>query len=104
METYTKINTLYRRYKHLGDKCPNPKWRKFQNQIIIGCYSDPVFGYLKNCLFEGYSKIDGTNSKICYFPSTGEIMVGGKTDKASSQHGCDKDLSQSRFREGNQDR
>ena len=87
METYTKINTLYRRYKHLGDKCPNPKWRKFQNQIIMGCYSDPVFGYLKNCLFEGYSKIDGTNSKICYFPSTGEIMVGGKTDKASSQHG-----------------
>ena len=87
METYTKINTLYRRYKHLGDKCPNQKWRKFQNQIIMGCYSDPVFGYLKNCLFEGYSKIDGTNSKICYFPSTGEIMVGGKTDKASSQHG-----------------
>jgi hypothetical protein len=87
METYTKINTLYRRYKHLGDKCPNPKWRKFQNQIIMGCYSDPVFGYLKNCLFEGYSKIDGTNSKICYFPSSGEIMVGGKTDKASSQHG-----------------
>ena len=87
METYTKINTLYRRYKHLGDKCPNPKWRKFQNQIIMGCYSDPVFGYLKNCLFEGYSKIDGTNSKICYFPSTGEIMVGGKTDKTSSQHG-----------------
>jgi len=87
METYTKIDTLYRRYKNLGDKCPNEKWRKFQNQIIIGSYSNPVFGYLKNCLFEGYSKIDGTNSKICYFPSTGEIMVGGKTDKASSQHG-----------------
>jgi hypothetical protein len=87
LQVYDKINTLYRRYKNLGDKCPNEKWRKFQNQIIIGSYSNPVFGYLKNCLFEGYSKINGTNSKICYFPSTGEIMVGGKTDKASSQHG-----------------
>lgn len=87
MQTYTKIQTLYKRYKHLGDKCPNDKWRKFQNQIIKGCYSDPVFGYLKNCLWEGTSKIDGTNSKICFFPSTGEIIVGGKTDKASSQSG-----------------
>ena len=86
METYTKINTLYRRYKMLGN-CPNPKWKKMQNKIILGCYSDPVFGYLKNCMFEGYSKIDGTNSKICFFPSTGKIQVGGKTDKASSQHG-----------------
>ena len=86
METYTKINTLYRRYKMLGD-CPNPKWKKMQNKIILGCYSDPVFGYLMNCLFEGYSKIDGTNSKICFLPSTGKVQVGGKTDKASSQHG-----------------
>ena len=86
MEKYTKIDTLYRRYKMLGD-CPNPKWKKMQNKIIMGSYSDPVFGYLKNCLFEGYSKIDGTNSKICFYPSTGNIQVGGKTDKASSQHG-----------------
>ena len=87
METYTKINTLYQRYKHLGDKCPNEKWRKFQNCIIFGCYSDKAFGYLYNCQWEGYSKIDGTNSKICFFPSTGKIQVGGKTDKACSQHG-----------------
>ena len=87
LQVYDKINTLYRRYKHLGDKCPNEKWRKFQNCIIMGCYSDPVFAYLSNCLWEGYSKIDGTNSKICFFPSTGKIIVGGKTDKASSQHG-----------------
>jgi hypothetical protein len=87
METYTKIQTLYKRYKLLGDKCPNPKWRKFQNKIIKGCYSDPVFLYLAPCIWEGYSKIDGTNSKICFYPSTGKIQVGGKTDKASSQHG-----------------
>ena len=40
MKIYTKINTLYRRYKHLGDKCPNEKWRKFQNCIIMGNFSE----------------------------------------------------------------
>lgn len=70
----------------LGD-CPNPKWRMWQNKIIMGCFTDPAVKYLKDCLWEGYSKIDGTNSKICYFPSNAELLVGGKTDKASSQHG-----------------
>ena len=87
METYSKIQTLYKRYKHLGDKCPNDKWRKLQNCIIPGVFSQKEFEYLYNCLWEGYSKIDGTCSKIIFYPSTGEIMVGGKTDKASSQHG-----------------
>ena len=87
MEIFTKINTLYRRYKHLGDKCPNEKWRKFQNCIIMGSFSESSFKYLYNCQWEGTSKIDGTNSKICFYPSTGEVRVGGKTDKASSQHG-----------------
>ena len=70
----------------LGD-CPNPKWIMWQNKIIMGCFTDPAVKYLKDCLWEGYSKIDGTNSKICYFPSNAELLVGGKTDKASSQHG-----------------
>lgn len=70
----------------LGD-CPNPKWRMWQNKIIMGCFTDPTVKYLKDCLWEGYSKIDGTNSKICYFPSNAELLVGGKTDKANSQHG-----------------
>ena len=86
METYTKIDTLYKRFKNVGG-CPNEKWRKWQNKIIMGCFSNETTKYLKDCLWEGYSKIDGTNSKICFFPSTGKIMVGGKTDKASSQHG-----------------
>ena len=55
----------------LGD-CPNPKWRMWQNKIIMGCFTDPAVKYLKDCLWEGYSKIDGTNSKICYFPSRSE--------------------------------
>ena len=87
MEIYTKINTLYARYKNLGSDCPNPKWKKFQNKIIFGKFSDPTFKYLYNCLWEGYSKIDGTNSKIAFYPSTQEICVEGKTEKAQSQHG-----------------
>ena len=37
--------------------------------------------------WEVTSKIDGTNSKIAYYPSSGEIKVGGKSDTADSLHG-----------------
>lgn len=87
MKVYTKINSLYKRYQKFAKDCPNPKWLVMQNKIILGEYADPTFKYLNGCLFEGYSKIDGTNSKICFFPSTGKIKIGGKTDKASSQSG-----------------
>lgn len=86
MEVYTKIDTLYKRFRELN-KCPNPKWKMWQNKIIMGCFSNDTVKYLKDCLWEGFSKIDGTNSKICFYPSTGKFAVGGKTDKASSQHG-----------------
>lgn len=87
METFTKINTLYKRYQFNGNDCPNPKWLKFKNKIILGDFSNIEAEYLFKCPWEAYSKIDGTNSKIAFFPSTGEIKVGGKTDNASSQHG-----------------
>ena len=87
METYTKINTLYKRYQFKGDECPNQKWLKFRNKIILGSFSNKEAEYLFDCLWEAYSKIDGTNSKIAFYPSTGEIRVGGKTDGAESQHG-----------------
>ena len=88
MQIYTKINTLYKRFQNLGKvELPKKDWIRFQNVIKIGDYSNPVFELLNNTLLECYSKIDGTNSKIAYFPSTGKIMVGGKTDKASSQAG-----------------
>lgn len=87
METYSKINTIYKRYIFDAKKCPNPKWIKFKNKIILGDFSDSVAQYLFDCPWEATSKIDGTNSKIAYFPSTGEIKVGGKTDNACSQHG-----------------
>ena len=87
METYTKINTLYKRYVFDASKCPNKAWAKFKNKIILGEFSFKEAGYLFNCPWEAYSKIDGTNSKIAFFPSTGMILVEGKTEKAQSQHG-----------------
>jgi hypothetical protein len=82
-QTYTKINTLYQRYKNLGKvTLPNPKWRAFMNKIILGKYSDNFMEYIKGLKFDCFSKIDGTNSKIVYFPSTGECFPGGKTDNA----------------------
>lgn len=87
METYTKINTLYKRYAFDGKNCPNTKWLMFKNKIILGEFSNKEAEYLFNCPWEAYSKIDGTNSKIAFFPSTGEVKVGGKSDNANSQHG-----------------
>jgi hypothetical protein len=87
MNVYTKINTLYKRYAFNGAECPNQKWLKFKNKIILGDFSNIEAKYLFNCPWEAYSKIDGTNSKIAFFPSTGEIKIGGKSDNANSQHG-----------------
>ena len=82
-QTYTKINTLYRRYANLKNyDLPNKDWMVFQNKIIIGAYSDDYMGYIKDLKFDCFSKIDGTCSKIVYFPSTGECFCGGKTDNA----------------------
>ncbi len=81
--TYTKINTLYCRFKNLGKvELPNPKWIKMQNKIIPGEFSDLYMDYIKGLKFDCFSKIDGTNSKIVYYPSTGECFCGGKTDNA----------------------
>lgn len=87
METYTKIDTMYKRYQFDGKDCPNKDWLKFKNKIILGEFSFKEAEYLFNCLWEAYSKIDGTNSKIAFFPSDGRIAVEGKTEKAQSQHG-----------------
>lgn len=87
LETFQKIDTLYKRYQFSGKDCPNQKWLKFRNKIILGVFSNIEAKYLFDCLWEAYSKIDGTNSKIAFFPSTGEIKVGGKSDNAESLHG-----------------
>ena len=82
-QTYTKINTLYKRYANINVKeLPNPKWATFRNKIILGEYSDDFMKYIKDLQFDCFSKIDGTNSKIVYFPSNGNCFPGGKTDNA----------------------
>jgi len=82
-QTYTKINTLYKRYQNLGKVAlPNKAWMVFQNKIIIGDFSDDYMDYVKGLKFDCFEKLDGTNSKIVYFPSTGECFPGGKTDNA----------------------
>ena len=82
-QVYTKINTLYMRYKNLGKvELPNKNWMIFQNKIMIGNFSDDYMEYIKDLKFDCFSKIDGTCSKIIYFPSTGECFCGGKTDNA----------------------
>lgn len=86
-EVYTKINTIHKRYVFDTKNVPNKKWALFKNKIILNDFSDNTFGYLYRCLWESYSKIDGTCSKIMFYPSTQEIRVGGKTDNANSQHG-----------------
>lgn len=82
-QTYTKINTLYKRYQNLKNvDLPKKEWIKFQNKIIMGSFTEPYFDYLFDCEWDCFSKIDGTNSKIVYLPSTGECYCGGKTDNA----------------------
>lgn len=82
-QTYSKIQTLYCRYKNLNKvELPNPKWKAFQNKIILGQFSDDYMEYIKDLKFDCFSKIDGTSSKIVYYPSTGECFCGGKTDNA----------------------
>lgn len=82
-QTYTKINTLHKRFMNLGKvELPKKEWLKFQNKIMINEFTDPAIEFCKDLKYDCFSKIDGTNSKIVYFPSTGECFCGGKTDSA----------------------
>ena len=36
LQTYTKINTMYKRYVFDAKDCPNKEWLKFRNKIILG--------------------------------------------------------------------
>lgn len=82
-QTYTKIDTLYKRYRNLGKAgLPDKAWMAFQNKIIEGDFSSKEIEYLYDKKFHCFSKIDGTNTKIVFYPSIGEIFYGGKTDDA----------------------
>jgi hypothetical protein len=69
--TYTKINTLYKRYTE----------GELKNCIILGDYSNKEVEYLKDLLWECTEKVDGTN---CFIFFDGEnIEYHGKTENAS---------------------
>lgn len=68
--TYTKINTLYKRERD----------GVLKNCIIPGDFSDKATEYLKDCLWDCYEKVDGTNMSF-YFDGH-DIDIHGKTENA----------------------
>lgn len=96
MKKYTKINTLYKRYMFDPKDCPVEKWKKMRGNIIPYEFSDNTIKYLyhNNIMWEAYVKVDGTNSKIAFFPSTGEVRVEGKDENSKDQCGQFKFLAE----------
>lgn len=70
MNTYHKINTIFKREQFNGGK------------LIIGEYSSPEFKYLKDNLWLGTEKVDGTNIRIVYDGLNKTVEFRGKTDSA----------------------
>lgn len=71
-QTYTKINTLYKR-----------DMTKKSHNLLVGDFSLPEFEYLYNLLWSCEEKIDGTNVFIYFRPLTGELEFHGKTENAN---------------------
>ena len=67
-QTYTKINTLYKRDE--------------KGNIVIGDFSRPEFEYLFNCKWRAFYKIDGTN--MSYYWDGHEMQIHGKSESAQS--------------------
>lgn len=74
-KTYTKINTLYKRYDSGKNK----------GIIKVGDYSNPEIEYLKDLKWLCFEKIDGTNIGIYWDGKTKEYH--GKSDKADIPSG-----------------
>ena len=55
LQVYDKIDTMYKRYQFDGKDCPNKKWLKFKNKIILGEFSNKEAEYLFNNLWEATS-------------------------------------------------
>lgn len=68
MNTYHKINTIFKREQQNGGK------------LIFGEYSSPEFEYLKDNIWIGTEKIDGTNIRVIWEDNT--LSFKGKTDNA----------------------
>jgi len=68
MKEYHKINTIYKRNMEAKHK-----------PLIVGDWSDPIFEYLADNIWEWDEKIDGTNIRIMISRC---VEFGGKTDNA----------------------
>ncbi len=78
METYHKIQTVYKR-----DPATNYK------TLLIDNFSLPEFDYLRNNEWVFTEKVDGTNIRVMY--SLGKIITfGGKTDLAQIPELCSR--------------
>lgn len=69
MDTYHKIQNVFKRDPHTNYKT-----------LMEGEWSEPEFEYLKDNLWVGTEKIDGTNIRIIWDGS--KVSFKGKTDKA----------------------
>lgn len=67
METYHKINSIFK--------------RDTTNKLILGDYSIPEFLYLENNIWEFTEKVDGTNIRIILTPEH-KVEFNGKTNDA----------------------
>lgn len=70
METYHKINALFKRHKD-GKK---------KGRLIVGDWAQPEFGYLANNEWTFSSKIDGTNIRVGFHANG--LSFGGRTNDA----------------------
>ena len=66
-QTYTKINTLYKRDE--------------KGNVVIGDFSLPEFKYLYNNKWLAFEKVDGTNMSF-YWDGHG-MQIHGKSENAS---------------------
>lgn len=74
-KTYTKIQSLYKRRMY------EPAGSAFKNLIIPGEYSLPAFEYLKDCQWDCFEKIDGSNHSVYWDGES--VEVHGKTERAN---------------------
>jgi hypothetical protein len=70
MSEYHKINTIFKRDMSRKDK-----------PLIMGDWSEDVFGYLADNVWVATEKVDGTNIRVMVDPAFG-VSFGGRTDAA----------------------
>lgn len=75
METYHKIQTLFKREQEGKNK----------GKMIRGAWTTPALEYLANCQWEFTEKVDGTNIRVNFHRIQDHLTVkfGGRSDNAS---------------------